>query len=336
MRLLSSCLALLLVISSCKEDAVSRLSGENSIAEYQNALLHWGDTLELDGMQGDSVIYKLNDREIQNPILSATNSVLGMNRLSQLSYKDGKPSKREVIFTIVTTKAPEAISFEIIKKYPHDESSFTEGLFYEDGVVFEGTGLNGQSKLLSYKLATGEILQTKSLDAEYFGEGIARVGDSLFQLTYKAGKVFVYNAETFEKIGELKLNFSAEGWGLCYDGSSLIMSNGSHFLYYIDPRNFSLQKTIQVTDNKGVVSKLNELEYHHGRIYANVWYEKEVVVINAETGGVEEVISLLNLPAKSFSQGVANGIAIKDGNLLITGKNWSDTYELRASGTKRD
>ena len=133
-------------------------------------------------------------------------------------------------------------------------------------------------------------------------------------------------------MGEFDVPFSTEGWGLTYDGKNLIMSNGSHYLYFVDPKNFAYTGSLQVVNDKGIRDKLNELEYYDGKIYANVWYEKEIVVINSETGAVEEVISLKDIPAKRFRQGVANGIAIKDGNLLITGKNWTETYELGAPG----
>ncbi|AEV32337.1 glutamine cyclotransferase [Owenweeksia hongkongensis DSM 17368] len=326
---------IILVQGACQQSATSLVAVSSNLDSYANTRLHWGDpvSIEMETTNHDSIQLQLNGKKVaaSNVTLGKENSVLGKNTLKLTVFTGAENTVREVSLLIVSSQKPQRKSYSIINTYKHDASYFTEGFYYEDGMLYEGTGLNGKSKLVTYNLASAKIENSMDLDAQFFGEGIAVVGDSIFQLTYKAQKAFIYNRTTFEKVGEFNVPFSAEGWGLCYDGKSLIMSNGSHFVYYINPKDFTYTGSLQVVDDKGIHGKLNELEYHNGKIYANVWYEKEIVVINSQTGAVEEVISLDNIPSKNFQQGVANGIAIIDGNLLITGKNWTETYELQVN-----
>lgn len=336
MRNLAFLSIVLFALGACQQSATSLVAVNSNLDNYSNAKLQWGESVnvEMETSNHDSIQLQLNGKKVSgsNVILSNENSVLGRNILSLAVFTGEEITTREVTLLIVSSQKAELKSYPVIKTYKHDASYFTEGFYYDDGLIYEGTGLNGKSKLVAYNLASAKIEKSIDIDAQYFGEGIAVVGDSIFQLTYKAQKAFIYNRTTFEKVGEFSVPFSAEGWGLCYDGKNLVMSNGSHYLYFIDPKNLTYTASLQVVDDKGIRGKLNELEYHNGKIYANVWYEKEIVVINPETGAVEEVISLDEIPAKSFRQGVANGIATKDGNLLVTGKNWEETYELQISG----
>ncbi len=325
----------LFLLGACQQSATSLVAVSSNLDSYANKKMQWGDpvSIKMETTNHDSIQLQLNGKKVagSNMTLSKENSVLGKNTLKLTVFTGAENTTREVSLLIVSSQKPQSKSYSIINSYKHDASYFTEGFYYEDGLVYEGTGLNGKSKLVAYNLASATVENSIDIDAQFFGEGIAVVGDSIFQLTYKAQKAFIYNRTTFEKLGEFNVPFSAEGWGLCYDGKNLIMSNGSHFLYYINPKDFTYTGSLQVVDDKGIRGKLNELEYYNGKIYANVWYEKEIVVINSQTGAVEEVISLENIPSKNFQQGVANGIAIKDGNFLITGKNWTDTYELQVN-----
>lgn len=323
------------ILVACQQNASSRIAVSSNLNSYANAQLHWGEpvAIQVESTHHDSIKLQLNGKLMQggNFTLSKENSVLGKNTLKLTVYSGAESTVREVSLLVLSLKTPERVRYPIINTYKHNSGYFTEGLYYMDGIMYEGTGLNGESKLVTYNLASSKLEQEIDLDARLFGEGIAKVGDSIFQLTYKAQKAFVYNATTLEKVGEFNVPFSAEGWGLCYDGQNLIMSNGSHLLYFINPKDFTYLGNLQVVDDNGMRDKLNELEYHKGMIYANVWYEKKIVVVNPRTGSVEKVIELDDIPAKNFKQGVANGIAVKDGNLLITGKNWSEIYELKLS-----
>lgn len=332
MRNLCFLFILVMAMAACQQSASSLVSVSSNLDSYSNGKLHWGDPIDIQMESGshDSIQLYLNGERVETPIvLESHNSVLGRNGLKLMVYTDGQSTSREVSVLVLPKEAPQDVSYSIVNAFPHNPEFFTEGFYYDNGSIYEGTGLNGKSKLMAYKLETGEIEKSIDLDAKYFGEGIALVGDSVLQLSYKAKKVFVYSRTSFDKVGEFDVPFSAEGWGLSFDGQNLIMSNGSHYLYKIDPKNFTLKSFLQVASNKDVVIHLNELEYYNGKIFANVWFEKKIVIINSETGEVEKEIHLDKIPAENFQRGVANGIAIKDGNLLITGKNWTEIYEIQ-------
>lgn len=327
-------LATVVVMTACQQNAASLVELKSNLNEYSATPLVWGDavSIEVSGDDYDSLQFSVNGKVQDNfqMMLTERNSVLGKNTLRLKAFRGGKSTEREVEIVILSDSEPVLKEYEIIDSYLHNPEYFTEGLVYSDGLMYEGTGLNGKSKLVIYELSTGELKKSVALRAEFFGEGISQVGNRIFQLTYKAQKCFVYDVNSLERVGEYDFKFSAEGWGLCSDGEKLIMSNGSHYLYFIDPENFSYTGSLQVADNKGIRGDLNELEFYDGRIYANVWYQKEILVINAVTGEVEKIISLDRIPEEEFQKGVANGIAIKDGNLLVTGKNWGRIYELQS------
>lgn len=322
----------LLCSQACQEGAAGRILVKNNLADYHGRSLQFGEVINLsaEGDNIDSVQVFLNGARYADSFkVTEGNSRYGSNQLRLVVYyNDSERLERSATFTVLPEQAPVRRNYKVLTTYPHNTKNFTEGLIYEEGLVYESTGLRGASKLEVYDLLTGKVKQVKKLDNKYFGEGIAKIGDSIYQLTYKAQKVFVYDAGSLEQIGEFSFPFSKEGWGLCYDGQFLIMSNGSHVLHFIDPKDFSLHHTLEVFDNKGIRENLNELEFHRGRIYANVWYENEILVIDANSGAVEEVVQIPELPEGLGRDDVANGIAIKDGNLLITGKNWPVTFEL--------
>lgn len=330
---LSKVLAIsLLGIQACQEGAAGRILVKNNLGDYNGRSLQFGKVINLsaEGKDIDSMRVYLNGIVQPDSFeISKENSHYGTNQLKLVVYyNDAESVERRATFTVLPDNAPITQSYQVRATYPHNTENFTEGLIYHDGIIYESTGLRGASKLEVYDLLTGKVKQVKKLDSKYFGEGIAKVGDSIYQLTYKAQKVFVYDTESMEQIGEFSFPFSNEGWGLCYDGRYLIMSNGSHELYFIDPKDFSLQHTMEIVDNNGIRKNLNELEFYRGRIYANVWYENEILVIDAASGVVEEVLQIPEIPEGLGRDDVANGIAIKDGNLLITGKNWPVIFEL--------
>lgn len=221
--------------------------------------------------------------------------------------------------------------YQVVRTYPHDRRSFTQGLTIVDGILYEGTGLKGESSVRKVRLETGEVLQVKKLEDQYFGEGITVVADAIFQLTWQSEVGFVYDRNTLER--RRTFTYTGEGWGLTYDGSRLVMSDGSSTLRFLDPKTLKETGRLQVTDGGRPVNQLNELEFVKGEIYANVWQTERIARISPKTGQVVGWIDLAGLLSAPDSAGVdvLNGIAYdaqKD-RLFVTGKWWPKLFEIR-------
>ncbi|HEX3701794.1 MAG TPA: glutaminyl-peptide cyclotransferase [Vicinamibacterales bacterium] len=215
--------------------------------------------------------------------------------------------------------------------YPHDPKAFTQGLQYVDGVLYEGTGLNGHSSIRKVKLETGEVLQQRDVPDQYFGEGIVVWESALIELTWRSHVAFVYDRESFKP--RQTFNYPGEGWGLTHDGKNLIMSDGSAALRLLDPVTFAERRRIDVTAAGVPVKNLNELEFVKGEVFANVWQTPYVARISLESGHVTGWIDLRGLlsNAESRNADVLNGIAYdaKDDRLFVTGKLWPKLFEVR-------
>ena len=221
-------------------------------------------------------------------------------------------------------------TYEIMNTYPHDASSFTEGLVFDNGFLYESTGIYGSSTLRRVQLETGQILLVHALQNQFFGEGITILDNRIVQLTWQSHVGFVYDKNTFDVLQEF--NYSTEGWGITTDGSRLIMSDGTANLYFLNPLTFERIGQVQVHDS-GPVTNLNELEYVNGKVYANVWKTQTIAIINPEDGQVQGWIDLTGLPgAKNGNpESVLNGIAYdsKQDRLFVTGKMWPWLYEIK-------
>ena len=220
----------------------------------------------------------------------------------------------------------------IVRTYPHDRSAFTQGLCYVDGVFYESTGMRGRSSLRRVDPETGGVLQQRYLADRFFGEGATVLGDRVFQLTWQSRVALVYRRVDLEL--ERQFTYPTEGWGLTHDGFHLIMSDGTSTLYFLDPDTFEQVGRVEVHDHAGPVTRLNELEYVEGEIYANVWQTDRIVRISPETGRVVGWIDLAGLlsPADRAAGpvDVLNGIAYDGGNgrLFVTGKWWPKLFEI--------
>jgi len=227
----------------------------------------------------------------------------------------------------------EVLNYEytVVKSYPHDITAFTEGLVYENGFLYESTGLYGNSTLRRVELQTGETLQPYSMSPDLFGEGITIFGDRIIQLTWNPGKGFVYDKNSFELIYEF--NYTTEGWGITNDGKNLIMSDGTANLYFLNPETFERTGTLWVHDGDLSLANLNELEYIHGDVYANVWHQDKIAIINIQTGRVKGWINLTGLYDMSNAdpENVLNGIAYDASRerFFVTGKRWSQLFEIK-------
>ena len=230
-----------------------------------------------------------------------------------------------------TSSITPVYSYNVVNTYPHDRSAFTQGLVFEDGVLYEGTGLNGRSTLRRVKLETGEVLQIHELPAQFFGEGVTVYGNDIIQLTWQSHVGFVYDRDSFELLQEF--NYSTQGWGITHDGERLIMSDGTATLYFLDPETFEEIGRVGVYDNDGSVNRLNELEYVQGEIYANVWQTNCIARIDPQTGQVVgwiELKGLLTPEDRGEPVDVLNGIAYdaENARLFVTGKLWPKLFEI--------
>jgi glutaminyl-peptide cyclotransferase len=223
-------------------------------------------------------------------------------------------------------------TYEVIASLPHDPTAFTQGLVFRDGTFFESTGLNGRSSLRAVEPSTGRILRQAAVPAQYFAEGLAIIGAKAFQLTWQDHKGFVYDADTFRL--EKEFAYESEGWGLATDGHSLILSDGTDKIRFLDPATFAVTRTINVTAGERRITHLNELEFIKGEIFANVWQTDEIVRIDPATGVVRGVIDFAGLLApqdRGPQSEVLNGIAYDAATdrLFITGKFWPKIYQVR-------
>jgi glutamine cyclotransferase len=217
---------------------------------------------------------------------------------------------------------------KIIDTYPHDTTAFTEGLLIENGALYESTGINGESSLRRVDLQNGAVLQEHLLSSEYFGEGLAAVNGTLVQLTWLNHKGFVYDEQTFQLLNSF--SYTTEGWGLTYDGDSLIMSDGTQILYFLDPVSYALLEQVTVKDGDTAVTNINELEYVNGELYANIWRTSEIAIIDPTSGDVKGWVDLSGLYQPQGVNDVLNGIAYdtQTGALYVTGKNWPNLYQI--------
>lgn len=229
-------------------------------------------------------------------------------------------------------------TYEVINTYPHDKTAFTQGLYYEEGIIYEGTGLNGKSDMRKYDLDTGEIINKHELPHQYFGEGITLLNNKIYQSTWKAKTMFIYDKNI--KLLEIT-EFPFQCWGLTDNNQYLIMSDGSNKIRYLNPKNYEVIRTIKVTLEGKSIDNINELEYINGKIYANIWQEDIIVIIEPHSGKVSGVINLENIinPEKyQHELNVLNGIAYDKENerLFVTGKLWPLIFEIKLVPTEKN
>ena len=231
-----------------------------------------------------------------------------------------------------STAVARQLRWEVVRSVPHDPQAFLQGLLWYDGGFFESTGLEGQSTLRRVEWPTGRVLRRVDLPPDMFGEGLARVGNRLVQLTWRSGRGFVYDVRTLRLLQEFR--YEGEGWGLTYDGASLILSDGTDVLTYLEPKGFTPTRKLAVTWNGQPLKNLNELEFIEGAVWANVWYTDFVVQIDPASGRVTSYLDLTGIRAPDPSRdpgAVLNGIAYDPATrrVFIGGKLWPMLFEIR-------
>lgn len=226
--------------------------------------------------------------------------------------------------------------YKILGTFPHDPHAYTQGLVFHDGFLYESTGRYGESSIRKVGLESGEILAASALSEEHFGEGLALVGTELYQLTWKSGLAFVYDSETLTL--QRTFTYEGEGWGLCFDGEFLFMSDGTDRLFKRDPGTFEVLDEIRVTRNSFSLRRLNELECVGNHIFANVFQTDDIVRIDKVTGEVTAEIDGFGLSLASRRapdpEAVFNGIAFdaEKGHFYVTGKLWPHLFEIDIPG----
>jgi len=263
---------------------------------------------------------------------------IGGNLLSAWIFNKGDSSEITTNIQVLPDKAPQKYSYEVVNAYPHDTSSYTEGLEFHDGILYESDGglLNspeGASSLRKAELKTGKVLKQFNID-NYFAEGITVIGNKIVQLSYREGLAFEYDKNTFQKIKQFPFSVgTGEGWGACFDGTNILNSDGSNTIHFLNKDTYREERSVDVYDNNGPVQQLNELEYIEGKIFSNVWMKNRIVIIDPKTGIVEAELNLDALdPYRDMDTDlVLNGIAwdAKGRRLFVTGKKWDKLYEIK-------
>jgi glutaminyl-peptide cyclotransferase len=288
----------------------------------------------------DSIKYQIDGRDIttvtdtQSVEVATGGLAFGGRLITAIVYSDNEKTEINTNFQLIPAKAAQKLTYTVVNTFPHDTSSYTQGLEYHDGILYESDGLKGESSLRKVEVKTGKILKKVDIPAQYFAEGITLVGNKIIMLTYQEGVGFIFDKNTLAKIGEFPYPGNREGWGLAFDGTHLLNSDGSSTIYYLDKDTYQIKKSIEVYDHNGPVDSLNELEYINGKIWANIYMSDRVVIINPVTGGVEQELNLQDLSPYADRQEtgyVLNGIAwdAKGERLFVTGKKWNKLYQIQ-------
>ncbi len=337
---------------SCKNDQSKIITSDtvktesihliNIKSPTNGAIFTKGDkvTLQLkfysDTIKTDSIQIYVNEKYkgkvgILEFAINTDELLLGNQNIRATAWKNGNRQSSSINIKLKTNVKPKKYGYRVIKIYPHDVDAYTQGLFYYQGYLYEGTGQNGSSSLRKVELESGKIIQSLNLDYTFFGEGIALLNDKIYQITWTSEKGFVYDLKTFNKIGSF--DFSTQGWGLTTNGKELIMSDGSNLIHFMEPERFLEVGKIEVYDNQGPVNQLNELELINGELFANVYQTDNVVIIDPQTGTVKGIIDfygLLKPSERTRETDVLNGIAwdAEGKRLFVTGKKWPKLFQV--------
>jgi glutamine cyclotransferase len=264
------------------------------------------------------------------PVFTVTT---GRKSLKVTAFKGGKPQNTVTRFMIIySDQVPKKNSYKVIHTYPHNRDAFTQGLVYNNGVLFEGTGEETGSSLREVELETGKVIRQHNLDDSLFGEGIALYRDRIYQVTWKSKVGFVYEKSDFKLIN--KIYYPTQGWGLTTIDDKIVMSDGTNILYFYEPEMFTVVSRIEVYDNEKKVDQLNELEYINGEIWANIWMTDLIARIDPVSGKVIAYIDLKGILPKSDRNAdtdVLNGIAYDNSGkrIFVTGKKWPKLFEIK-------
>ncbi|MDX9725227.1 MAG: glutaminyl-peptide cyclotransferase [Bacteroidales bacterium] len=263
---------------------------------------------------------------------ASANGMTGRRSVKAVAYSSNLTQSVTRFVTVMSDTAPAKYGYRVVSSYPHDRQAFTQGLFYDNGILYEGTGQESGSTLREVELETGKVLRLLNLDPALFGEGITMYQDRIYQVTWTNKVGFIYSKSDFKLLN--RIFYQTEGWGLTTIGDKIVMSDGSNILHFHDPEMFNLLSRLEVYDNEKKVDQLNELEYINGEIWANIWMTDLIARIDPETGKVNSYVNLSGLfPEKERREtnaDVLNGIAYDEAGkrIFVTGKRWPRLYEI--------
>jgi glutaminyl-peptide cyclotransferase len=324
---------LLLINCSTQNSSVYKI--KTNLTEYRT-----NDTLKIEIISNKMGLVPFTDIYIDSTKIIApfhlSGLKLGKHQIRTEFSIQGKKINLNKEFILFADAPPDLYSYEIVNYYPHDKTSYTQGLEFSLDTLYESTGLKGQSKIRSVDYKSGIVINEKKLNDNYFGEGLSILNNKVYQLTWQENIGFIYNKDLSEVKGSFSYNNSSEGWGLCNDGKNFYKSDGTNKIWILDSNKLSEIDYIEVMTNNKAINKINELEWVNGKIYANTYqFDKEVVlIINPSSGMVEGVIDFSGLKEKVEqidSLNVLNGIAYnkKTKTFFITGKNWNTLFEVK-------
>lgn len=325
-----------LIVLSCGNSENQKTSLSISTNDDKN-VFSLGETVKLSiqnpkGLDISSISYKLNDVVVDHSF-DLDDERLGIQTVTATVNFDDTSADVSTKITILNNVTPKVYGYKIINEYPHDITSYTQGLEFHNGELYESTGQYGESKLRKVDYKTGKVIKNLDLADQYFAEGLTIFDGSIYQLTWREGRGFVYDAEKFVKTGTFKYGKSVEGWGICNDGKQLYKSDGTENIWLLNPETLVEESKLQVYTNKGKIIGLNELEYTNGKIYANRYQKNGVAIINPKNGAIEGVVDfspLRQLVTQHDGLDVLNGIAYNPDTqtLFVTGKRWDKLFEV--------
>lgn len=323
---------ILLMTNACGNKYQLRLESPKTIQVNQPLKLAVKET---SGNPIDSIQYFINGKLIENhEAVDIRDYKLGKQAISATIYYNGQKRQLNNTIYFLNATAPEVYSYEVVNEYPHDNKAFTQGFVFYDGYFYESTGEYGASSLRKVEVETGKVLQKVDLDRKHFGEGMTIFKDKIYQLTWKNKVGLIYDLKSFTLDKTFDYQKSTEGWGLTHNNEKLIKTDGSERMWFLNPETFEEESFIETYTNKRKAEKLNELEFVNGKIYANIWQQNSILIVEPSNGAIEAIVNLKGLQAKAGQSGennVLNGIAYDAENdrLFVTGKNWNKVFEIK-------
>ena len=332
-------IVLLLIISSCSDKNQSHFDVKSSNMDND---LTPNDTLKVEFSSEkfqsiDKLVVKIQDLEFNFDQLSIQLPLAGL-KLGEWDLEveitsENHTESKSYILMLLNHQKPTIYTYRIVNTFPHDIQAYTQGLEFYADTLYESTGQYGKSSLRKVDVETGKVLKQIKLPKQYFGEGITILHNTIYQLTWREGIGFKYGINDFIKTGEFDYQTGTEGWGLCNDGEYIYKSDGSEKIWILNPEDMSVKSYIQPTTHKGKSSRLNELEWVEGKIYANTYQKDGVAIINPNNGAVEGIIDFRGLKEQVKQHpklDVFNGIAYhpESKRLFVTGKNWNKLFEV--------
>jgi glutamine cyclotransferase len=341
-------LALLAFGCSCNNPSKDTMA-DYSISPEAGTTYKAGDAVKIKvafpaDVKVDSVVYLLDAMKLGVAKDSAGISIktdtipLGIKVITAKVYAAGKTQEVTTNILLLAAKAPEQLTYKVEKTFPHDTSSYTEGLQYVDGVMYESTGEENHSTIQKVNLQTGKAIQVTKLEDKYFGEGLSVIGSKVVQVTYRNKVGFVYDKSNLKLLNTFANNVGVEGWGMCFDGKKLYMDDSTNRIWFLDKDTYQQKGYIDICDDQHQIDSVNELEYIDGKLYANVYQTDDILVIDPKTGAVLQKINMKDLypmaerpQDRDWGNNVLNGIAYDAATkrIFVTGKKWPKMYQVK-------